>query len=102
MQEKLPAAPSYPLLPEESVTEEWEARDPRSRGGCGGSALCSALVPLQVAHSWEADWANRFWAPFGLVWGLLIGRCQAEKRKVFSRLQAKRNRARVDGEMDST
>ena len=93
---------SCPLLPEESVKEEWEARDPHSRGRCRGSALCSALVPLQVAHSWGVDWANRFWAPFGVIWGLLIGGCKAEERKVFSGLQAKRNWARVDGEMDLT
>ena len=90
------------FLPEESVKEKWEARDPCSRGRCGGSVPYSALVPLQVAHSWEADWANRFWALYGVVWGLLIGCCKAEERKVFSGLQAKRNRPRANGEMDLT
>lgn len=94
-------SPSLSLLPEESVTEEWEARIPLQGRGVG-SALCSALVPLQVAHSWEADWANRFWAPFGLVWGLLIGPLPSREEKgVFQDCRLRGTGQGVDGEMDS-
>lgn len=61
------------------------SKGPTFRGWGEMCAFRVVLVPSQVAHSWRAGWANRFWATFRAAQGPPSQQLQSSRENIVSK-----------------